>query len=526
MKKFTLLGLSLILLASVAGCANTNEEKIDLTIYNCEDYIDESLIEAFEETYNVNVNYYTYDTNETLYNQLTLQEEGTYDLICPSEYMIQRLINEDLIIPLDQNKLETYNTYGIPHLIQKLNSMKTNKVDGKGNTLSLADYTAGYMWGTLGLIYDPQYISEDDIKHWDVLWDEKYHKMASIKNSMRDTYVVGILHAYEELLQENRRKYLNNEITAEQYNAIIQEIFNLHDEVNIQKVKDELVSLRSNIYGFEVDSGKTDIITGKIKMNLAWSGDAVYSMKTAYLQENKYLKYFVPEDGSNIWYDGWVMPKGANEDLAYKFINFISDPANAAVNMSYIGYSSFIASEEVFDYVAYEYGATDYTDYTEYYAEYGDPKNEDEYIAPSHVFYQNEFYKCIKDAVGILPTNTEYFVKLNEQNSPLREGRDLSNYFKNIPNTRSTYIYPFADKANRLETQYPTDEIITRCAFMNDFGDDNSKVIIMWGQVKATTNMTPYYLILIIVALFVPTYFIIKFIREKNNTKYATKRND
>ena len=145
-------------------------------------------------------------------------------------------------------------------------------------------------------------------------------------------------------------------------------------------------------------------------MNLAWSGDAVYSMKTAYLQENKYLKYFVPEDGSNIWYDGWVMPKGANEDLAYKFINFISDPANAAVNMSYIGYSSFIASEEVFDYVAYEYGATDYTDYTEYYAEYGDPKNEDEYIAPSHVFYQNEFYKCIKDAVGILPTNTEYFV--------------------------------------------------------------------------------------------------------------------
>ena len=503
---------------------NTEGSKLDnvLTIYNCEDYIDETLIEAFEEEYDVTVNYYTYDTNETLYNQLTLQPEGTYDLVCPSEYMIQRLVSEDLINQLDKSKLTTYYENASNEILSKIASMPTSKKDANGKTLCLDSYAAGYMWGTMGLIYDPNCISEEDIKTWDVLWNDKYENYASVKNSMRDTYVVGIMHAYQEELKEARNKYLSSEIDAEKYNSKIQDVFNRHDDKDIALVKQELIDLKKNIYGFENDSGKNDITTGKIKINLAWSGDAVYSISTAYDEANKELKYCVPDEGSNIWYDGWVMPKGANEDLAYKFINFLSDPVNAAINMEYIGYTSFIASNEVFDNVTNWYGASDYYKETEYYA-----ANEDEETSASVVRFENKFYECIKDAKGIIPTNEEYFTLLDEENSPLNEGYDLSYYFKDTaPSDKSLFIYPFEECANRLYTQYPDKETINRCAFMNDFGEDNAKVIIMWSQVKASTDMVPYYTILILVVLFVPCYFLVKLLRDKAIEYYASKRNN
>ena len=216
------------------------------------------------------------------------------------------------------------------------------------------------------------------------------------------------------------------------------------------------------------------------------------------------------------------MPKGANEELAYKFINYLSDPVNAAINMEYIGYTSFIASNEVFDNVTNWYGASDYFKDTEYHA-----ANEDEEIYASIVRYDGKFYECIKDTTGILPTNEEYFSLLDEENSPLSEGYDLSYYFKDTaPADKSLIIYPFEECENRLYTQYPDIETINRCAFMNDFGEDNAKVIIMWSQVKASTDMVPYYTILILIALFVPCYFLIKLIKDKTIEYYATKRNN
>ncbi len=526
MKKYLLFVISIFSFVTMSGCNNNNDTSVvqsgnnELTIYNSEDYIDETLIKAFEQENGVKVNYYTFDTNETLYNQFTLQPEGTYDLICPSEYMIQRMISEDLLIPLKKDKLETYYKYGAKNIIEKLDQMPTSKTDESGKPLSLGDYASGYMWGTMGLIYDPEAVDEEDIKSWDILWDKDYYKMASVKNSMRDTYVVGILHAYQDELRASREEYLNGTISSEEYNAVIQKIFNYHDEENIKKVKDELIALKSNIYGFEVDSGKNDIITGKIKMNLAWSGDAVYSIDTAAEEVNKVLMYSVPEEGSNIWYDGWVLPKGANEDLAYKFINFLSDPENAAINMNYIGYTSFTASEEVFDQVASWYGGEDYFNNTTYY-----PYDEEEEIDASIVYYDNAFYECIKESTGNLPTNEEYFSLLSEEDSPSKTPVDLSYYFKdNLQEGKTAIIYPFEECANQLETQYPTTEIVERCAFMNDFGEDNANVIIMWGQIKASTNMIPYYIILILVLLAIPCYYIIHLINEHNEKKYALKR--
>lgn len=491
-----------------------------LTIYNSSDYIsegegEEDLIGRFEELYGCTVNYYTFDTVETMYNQFTLQKEGTYDLLCPSEYMIQRLVNEDLIVPLDKSKLGTYYQYGSRNVISKLEQMKTSSLDANGEYLTLADYAAGYMWGTMGLVYDPEYVDEEDVKSWDILWDNNYKNMASVKNSMRDTYVVGILHAYEDELSEARRDYLEGKLSADNYNKKIQTIFDLHDQENVDKVKNELISMKSNIYGFEVDSGKNDIITGKIKMNLAWSGDAVYSIDTAAEEADKTLRYSVPEEGSNIWYDGWVLPKGADEDLAYAFINFLSDPYNAAINMNYIGYTSFIASEEVFDQVASWYGAPEFYEGTEYFSE-------DETV----VHYQDDFYLCVKDSIGHLPTDKTYFEKLEEE-TPLPEPYDMSYYFGDtLPKGKEAVIYPYEEYANELETQYPGTEILLRCAFMNDFGEDNANVIIMWGQVKAATNMVPYYVIMILAVAFVPCFFLVRYIRDRNVRKYASMRNE
>lgn len=493
-----------------------------LVIFNCEDYMAEKdetdpdynddiyALEAnFEKLYGCTVDYYTFGTLEEMYNQLKLQKEGTYDLICPSEYMIQKMVNEDLIIPLDKTRLDTYYKYANTDLVNKLDSMKTSKeIDGK--VMSVGDYCAGYMWGTMGIVYDPNEISEEDVKSWDVFWDKKYNKMASIKNSMRDTYVVGILHAYKEELEKAKAQNLS----PEEYNAVVQEIFDRHDDETLKKVQKELISLKENIYGFEVDSGKNDIITGKIKMNLAWSGDAVYSIDTGKEEANKLLKYSVPEEGSNIWYDGWVMPKGANEDLAYEFINYISQPEIAAINMDFIGYTPFITSEEVFDQVASWYGATNYHASTTYYED-------------NIVKYEDSYYICVAESINNLPTNTDYF-ELYEEGDILDTPTDLSYYFKDYFDdpSKDALIYPFEDCQNQLETQYPTLDIINRCAFMNDFGSDNEKVIIMWGQVKAATNMIPYYIILILAVTFVPCYFLIKYINNRRNNIYASKRNN
>lgn len=548
MNKYKILAIGLISISLLSGCGEQEEtitipsyfelpEKVsgfegqELTIYNCEDYISSSfdeeggyidLITLFEYVYDVKVNYYTFDTVETMYNQMTLQNEGYYDLVCPSEYMIQRLINEDLIEKIDKEKLSTYYEYGATNIINRFNNMEATSLDENGNKKKLGDYAAGYMWGTLGIIYDPEYISQEDTTSWDVYWDNQYYKYASVKNSMRDTYVIGILHGYKDELDSYKDQLLNGrneeDLSNEEYNDFIskyniklQEVFDRHEEKDIKVVRDELCSLKNNIYGFEVDSGKNDIIDGKIKMNLAWSGDAIYSIDTASSLNNpKYLYYSVPEEGSNIWYDGWCMPKKANKELAYAFINFLSDPTYAAANMSYIGYSSFIASEDVFNTVMPWYGATEFYIDDEYEADY------------NYVHYNNKFYLCIKDSQGNLPTDEEFFAEVNEEDAPLDEGYDVSYYFKDaLPEDKSTLVYPYDDfYQNTLESQYPSDKIIKRCAVMNDFGEANKDVVIMWSQVRASTNMIPYYIILGLTILAIPTYFIVKGIKRKINKKY------
>lgn len=534
---------------------NQNEFKgQSLDVYICADYIHEDFEAEFEELYGCEITIHTYDTNETMYNQFTLQPEGTYDLICTSEYMIQKMIREDLVQKFDvAESCPTYNTYVSQEARSKLINLKADTDnDGKKDT-SLDEYSAGYMWGTLGIIYDSECSDtiREDVKSWDVFWNSKYNNLISIKNSMRDTFVVGLMHAYkgsevsniEDVLGPARETFLNElenatneeEKTAarNKYNKVIQDIFDIVNTADNPKeilniIKKELISLRSNIFGFEVDSGKNDIITGKIKMNLAWSGDAVYSIEEG-LTNNKKLEYYVPDDGSNVWYDAFTIPHGANKELACKFIDFLSEPSNAAANMDYIGYTSFISCDEVFDYVVDSYGVSYFNEETDYYAEYYD-EEEKETVEGSIVIYNDKFYRCIEDysyeeGKNITPLNEEYFKEITKSEADVADTPiDLGYLFKeNMTSGRSTLIYPKNGNENWLLTQYPTQDTLAGCAVMNEFDKVNDAVVNMWGEVKADNVMLPYYIFLGTCLGACLTFFIISKIKKNKSTR--NKRN-
>lgn len=520
---------------------NSDFANQELNVYICADYINDELVEAFQEENDCIVNIYTYDTNETMYNQFTLQPEGTYDLICTSDYMIQRMIRENLVQKINISEdLPIYNKYCAPSIREKIKGLLADTDNDGVKDTSLDEYAAGYMWGTLGIVYDP-YCSDtirEDVKSWDIFWDETYKDLISIKNSMRDTFVVGLMHAYkgseisglEDVLTPARNTFLSElesakneeekEAARNKYNKVVQDIFDLviteeDYEPILNIVKKELISLKDNIFGFEVDSGKNDIITGKIKMNLAWSGDAVYSIDQA-LESDKVLEYYVPEDGSNVWYDAWSIPNKANKELACAFMEYLSTPNNAAANMDYIGYTSFIACDEVFDLITSWYGVSEYSDSTYYYQ-----ANEEEEIDASLVIYNDKYYSCIKDAQGILPTNEEYFEKISFEDAViLEEPYDLSYFFKeNGDSNRNYIVYPYDGSLNQLQTQYPDVDTIARCAVMNEFAEANDAVVVMWGQVKAYTQMLPYYIVVGSTVTIAIIYFVSKAIIKNKSTR-------
>lgn len=163
---------------------------------------------------------------------------------------------------------------------------------------------------------------------------------------------------YEAELLALKTRFENGEITLAEYKATLAEKMNDTSIETMNGVKKKLEVARGNLYGLETDEGKTDIIAGRLAASYQWSGDAVYILDEAEDSENPlYLEYSVPQSASNLWFDGWVMMNSANEKAATAFINYVSKPENVIRNMYYIGYTSCIASEEVFDYVLESYGA-------------------------------------------------------------------------------------------------------------------------------------------------------------------------
>lgn len=563
-KKVRFMGIFLFLGACcLTSCSPTQSGSTSQTlrILNWEDYIYEQdiasgytaddLVDQFisyvKENYpqykNVKVIYDTTDTNETMFNELQTGK-SKYDLICPSDYMIQKLVSYNMLEKLDRNLIPNYEKYASSQLKNTLDNISAPILDNDGNETgefeTLEDYAVGYMWGTLGLLFNPTFsklkVEEeqmfDDIRSWSILWDNSYKGIMSIKDSMRDTYAAALMYTYDEELTQLRNRYLNNEINSQEYNRELSLIFNRCSNDNISDVNKSLAELKKNIFGMEVDSGKEDIVTGKIGINLAWSGDAVYSIAQALdetLVSNTFdLYYSLPENGGNIWFDGWVMPK-LNDDersddqyqLAHLFLDFISDPANASQNMDYIGYTPFIAGDSIVDLVR------DWYDYRcdviylrdeeneEYYEDvvYIDPiTNEEVSVDYNDVHYESDndpLYDNVQ-LIGIYLDENE-----NEARETLSENFnerlilpddievvDLSYFFKGTldeyEDDVDTIFYSdcyhpiFNEDGTRnisigqeFFTQYPDEECIIRCAVMQDYGKQNSAILKMWENFKS-----------------------------------------
>ncbi|MBQ9755994.1 MAG: extracellular solute-binding protein [Clostridia bacterium] len=434
----------------------------EITVFSWEDYIEEGedgangVLEDFEKEYpNVKVNYYSFATNEEMYNEL-LKDPTAVDVICPSEYMILKMKNEGLIKPYAVP--DNFKTYGSPYIKDVFEEIGLNTNDGK-------TYAVGYMWGTMGLIYNADKFTPEDFDSWTNLYQDKFYGKITIKDSLRDSYIMAIAIVYKDELLELKNQLENSQITEDAYKTQLFDLFNRTDAETVDKVEKALIQLKPHLYGFEVDAGKNDLLTGKIDVNFAWSGDAVYSMWEAD-NVGKNLRYVVPKEGSNVWFDGWVMTKHANENASRAFIDFMSRPDIAVRNMDYVGYTSCVAGAEVFEYVKDTFGTE------------GGEKTAD-----LSYFFGND---------------ADYTFKVSD-------GED--GYYRH------------------LYAQYADEETILRCAVMDNFSDkDLERINEMWNKVKLIT-LPNYMLILmcVLIALVIVFAVLYKF-REKIFKKQISEK--
>lgn len=365
--------------------ASDTEKEVTLRVCSWEEYIDEggwdedealeldngttifgenSMVEDFENWYyenygvKVDVQYSCFGTNEDLYNMLTLGD--VYDLVCPSEYMIMKLMSENKLEPLsddffDESNDKNYYINGVSPYIR--DTFETHEINGE----TWSKYAAGFMFGITGILYNPEKMTADEAGTWTVLNNPKFAKQITIKDNVRDSYfaAVGALQR-DKLMDPGFR-------AQDDYSEQLKDIMNDVSPETIAKSQDLLQDIKDNVYSFETDSGKADMITGKVVANYQWSGDAVYAMDQAE-EDGVQLDFAVPEECTNLYFDGWVMLKNGidgdadRKQAAEAFINFVSRPDNAVRNMYYIGYTSVIAGgddDTVYSYLDYTYGAED-----------------------------------------------------------------------------------------------------------------------------------------------------------------------
>ena len=336
MKKLANILLLLCYIGLFASCGPSSEERSRvLKIYNWGDYIDEDVLAEFPAWYkqqtgeDIRIIYQVFDINEIMLTKIERGHED-FDVVCPSEYIIERMLKKDLLLPIDRNFGKTPDYLpNVSPFIQK----ELNKTSQPGRTTT--DYAVPYMWGTAGILYNKNLIGAEEVSSWYCLWNPKNKNKVLMKDSYRDAYGTAIIYAHAKQLADGT-------VTVEQ-------LMNDNSAEAIALAEKYLKAMKPNISGWEADFGKEMMTKGKTSLNLTWSGDAVWAMEEA-AAVGVDLDYIVPREGSNIWYDGWVIPKYArNVKAASYFINYLCQPEVALRNMDAIGYVSAIATPEIME---------------------------------------------------------------------------------------------------------------------------------------------------------------------------------
>ncbi|MBR0331892.1 MAG: ABC transporter substrate-binding protein [Alistipes sp.] len=337
MKRISYIIMTLAL-ALMISCSGNDARQSILKVYNWADYIDESLLSEFEEWYyeqtgeEVEVVYQLFDINEIMLAKIERGKED-FDVACPSEYIIERMLKNDLLLPINKDFGSTPNYLdNVAPYIKEVFS----KIDGGGKNPN--DYAVGYMWGTTGFLYNTRYVTEEEVDSWSALWNPKFKGKLFVKDAFRDVYSPLLIYA-------NQERIASGEVT-------IDELMHDSSDESIAIVEELLKKTKPNVAGWEADFGKEMMTKEKALLNLTWSGDAVWAMEEA-ADVGVELDYTVPKEGSIVWFDGWVIPKYAkNTKAAAYFINFMCKPENAIRNMEEIGYVSVIGTPEVMEYMS------------------------------------------------------------------------------------------------------------------------------------------------------------------------------
>ncbi len=279
-----------------AEASESNGKNGKLYVYNWGEYIDEDVITQFEKETGIKVIYDMYETNEIMFAKLA-QDTSAYDVVCPSDYMIQKLIENDMIQELNFDNIPGYKNIGQQYY-------KTSEDFDPGNR-----YSVPYCWGTVGILYNKTMVT-DKVDSWNILWDEKYSGQILMQDSVRDAYMVALL----------KNGYS----------------MNTTDQAQIDKATEDLIAQKPLVQAYVVDQVRDKMIGEEAALGVIYSGEAIYTAR-----ENPDLEYVIPKEGTNIWIDSWVITKDSkNVSNAEKWIDFMCRGDIALKNFEYITYST------------------------------------------------------------------------------------------------------------------------------------------------------------------------------------------
>lgn len=299
MKKLIALGLCTCMTAALlSGCGSADKyPNGKVYVYNWGEYIDPETLDMFEKETGIQVIYDEFDTNETMYPKVEAGASN-YDVVCPSDYMIQKMIDNDL--------LQELNWDNIPNAKANIGAQyyEQSEAFDPGNR-----YAVPYCWGTVGILYNKTMVDEP-VTSWSILWDEKYADSILMQDSVRDLFMVGL-------------KSLGYSM-------------NSTDEKELNEAKDLLIQQKPLVQAYVIDQVRDKMIGNEAALGVIYSGEAIFTQR-----ENPDLEYVIPKEGTNVWIDGWVIPKNAeNVENAEKFIDFMCRGDIALLNFDYITYST------------------------------------------------------------------------------------------------------------------------------------------------------------------------------------------
>lgn len=413
------------------GACDSRDEV--LKIYNWGEYMDPEVYEGFEDWYyketgkTIRVQYKEFDTNESMYTEISVNKSD-YDLACPSDYMIQRMINEGLVLELDKTVFDVDDDV----YYEGLASLIRESFDPE------LKFCVPYVWGTFGIMYDSSKVDEpEDMTSWNAMFSEKYKGEILMKNSVRDAYSVARIYDNTELLSVKSNGFTNY---GEEYKTALRSIFETIDNDMIAEARETLVKQKKVLIRYEVDDGKDDMLSGNTsaKLGFFWSCDAGYVMNDTEIEAtgcsagrvipgNKDLRYVVPKEGANVWVDGFVIPKySRNPEAANYFLKYLCT------------------------------------------AEYGE--DDEEYEDYETVAEKNTDWLGASTAVKTAMDNMRAYYEEEQENRADEE----------------SFFYDTGDDFYDMymNMMFPTSDILDRCAIMKDFGKFNFELDGMWIDVK------------------------------------------